>query len=80
MMCSQLQEVQEILIPAIQKFSQERPFQGNSYLARTQADAASKHADALVSQVDTLHNSLNEVSFSMKGSLPAIAGEDSPVP
>lgn len=65
-----MQEVQQILIPAIQKFSQTRPHEGNSYLARMQADAASAHADALVSQVDTLHHSLSEISFAMKGSLP----------
>lgn len=61
-----LQEVQQILIPAIQKFSKTQPYEGNSYLARAQADAASSHADALVSQVDTLHQSISEVSFAMR--------------
>ena len=62
-----VQEVQQILIPAIQKSSKSRPYEGNSYMARAQADAASCHADALVSQVDTLHQSISKVSLAMRG-------------
>ena len=72
-----MQEVQQILIPAIQKFSQARPYEGNSYLARTQANAASSHADALMSQVGTLQQSLSEVSYAMKGNLSSVGGENS---
>lgn len=67
-----VQEVQQILIPAIQKFSQKRPYEGNSYLARTQADAASSHADALMSHVGTLQQSLSEVSYAMRGNVPSV--------
>lgn len=66
--CGCLQEVQQILIPAIQKFSQSRPYEANSYLARLQAEAASSHADALVSEVDTMNESLSQVTFAMRGS------------
>ena len=70
-----VQEVQQILIPAIQKFSKTRPYEGNSYMARAQADAASSHADALVSQVDTLHQSISEVSYAMRSRNPTNESE-----
>lgn len=63
-----MQEVQAILVPAVQKFSQSRPYEANSYLTRVQADAACSHADALTAQVDSLHQSMSQVSFVMKES------------
>ena len=44
------QEVQEVVIPAIEKYSRSSAQQGNSQLARAQALAAASHLETLLEQ------------------------------
>ena len=47
-------------MPAIEKFSQPKPFEGNSYLARAQADAAEAHAEVALLQLNGRRSSITE--------------------
>ena len=51
------QEVEEIVIPAIEKYSRSSPHQGNSQLARAQALAAASHLETLLEESAPLEGS-----------------------